>query len=108
MVSKCAAWDPQWSNGSDSDSTLTKYCHKYVNVFGVNLCVTKKSWDASEAKAVYVANVIAQYMDNNEDGQVDDPNVAAHIASKNTLFLYQNYGYDTIFSAEIPWIMAGA
>lgn len=107
-ISKCTAWNPEWKDGSDSENSLTQYCHKHVNVFGITMCVTKDSWEASEAKAVHVANVIAQYIDNDEDGQADDPKLPAHMASKNSILLYHNVEDDMEKSNEIPWIMAGA
>jgi hypothetical protein len=107
-MSKCTAWNPEWSNGSDSENKLVKYCHKYVNVFGITLCVTQNSWKASEAKAVHVANVIAQYMDNDEDGQADDPSLPAQMARKNSVLIYHNEESDMIWDTDLPWIIAGA
>jgi hypothetical protein len=87
---------------------LTKYCHKYVNIFGITLCVTKDSWEASETKASHVANVIAQYLDNDENGVADDPDLPAHFASLNSILIYHNEEDDPFYTLEVPYILAGA
>ena len=87
---------------------MTKHCHRYVNIFGITLCVTKDSWEASEAKAAHVANVIAQYLDNDENGVADDPDLPAHFASLNSLLLYHNEEEDATYTLDVPYIMAGA
>jgi hypothetical protein len=98
-LSQAAAWDPDWQDGNDSSSKLTKYCHKYVNIFGMTLCVTKRSWKASEDKAKHVANVIAQFLDNDEDGVADDPNLPAQLASNNALLFYYEKENDMIWDS---------
>ena len=43
---------------------------KYVEVFGVRIFGHKKTEDA---KILHAANIMAQYLDNDEDGDVDNP-----------------------------------
>lgn len=47
---------------------------KYVNVFGVHIFSTASTPDE---KVVHAAHVMAQYLDNDADGVVDDPSVLA-------------------------------
>ena len=45
---------------------------KYANVFGVNIFATAGTPDA---KVIHASNVMAQYLDNNGDGEPDNPAV---------------------------------
>ena len=45
---------------------------KYVDVFGVNIFATK---DTPDAKVLHASNVMAQYLDNDGDGEPDNPGV---------------------------------
>jgi hypothetical protein len=53
---------------------------KYVSVFGVNIFATS---DTPDAKVLHAAHVMAQYLDNNEDGVVDDVAVLDALVSAN-------------------------
>jgi len=43
---------------------------KQISVFGINILATK---DTPDQKLQHAANVMAQYLDNNEDGEPDNP-----------------------------------
>ena len=51
---------------------LRKEISQYVDVFGITIVATPRT---EERKVVHAANVLAEYMDNDEDGEIDDPAV---------------------------------
>ncbi|GMH59138.1 hypothetical protein TL16_g02768 [Triparma laevis f. inornata] len=61
---------------------------KYINVFGVNI-VARSS--IPDAKVAHVANILAQYLDNDEDGQPDDKAVRDELYNRYaTLLLFED------------------
>lgn len=71
-----------WANGavvwSDPPSGWSA-CAKVTTVFGVAVCVTANAWATSQAKCSHVAHVFYQLLDNDADGQVDDPAVVRYM-----------------------------
>ncbi len=57
---------------------------KYANVFGVNIFATAGTPDA---KVVHASNVMAQYLDNNGDGEPDNPDVVKAMTRANASLL---------------------
>ena len=55
-----------------SDEALRPYFSKQIDIFGVPIVGTAA---IADRKVVHAAHVMAQYLDNDEDGEVDDPNV---------------------------------
>ena len=53
---------------------------KYVNVFGVHVLARD---GVSDNKVLHCANVLAQYLDNDEDGTPDDPLVIEKMTSRS-------------------------
>ncbi|MEO2162898.1 MAG: hypothetical protein ABGY29_10275, partial [bacterium] len=49
---------------------------RYIQVFGVTVVATA---DLPEDKALHAARILAEWMDNDEDGEVDDRKVAAEL-----------------------------
>ena len=49
---------------------------RYIQVFGVTIVATA---DVPETKALHAARILAEWMDNDEDGEVDDRQVAAEL-----------------------------
>lgn len=49
---------------------------RYIQVFGVTIVATA---DVPETKALHAARILAEWMDNDEDGEVDDSRVAAEL-----------------------------
>ena len=61
---------------------------KYINVFGLHIYATEKTDDR---KIIHTANIMAEYLDNNEDGLVDDPEVHDKLKKSNAcLTMFEN------------------
>lgn len=58
---------------------------KYVNVFGVHVFSTQRTPDI---KIRHVAGVLAQYLDNDEDGAPDNPLVLSHLLSRDAYLVF--------------------
>jgi len=58
---------------SDIEASKTVF-DKCVEVFGLRVLATS---GVSEAKTLHTANVLAEYLDNDEDGNIDQPEVLA-------------------------------
>ena len=59
-------------------------CDKYVNVFGVHIFASPTT---PEVKLSHTAGVLAQYLDNNEDGVPDNTRVLSHLVSRNVFII---------------------
>ena len=59
-------------------------CDKYVNVFGVHIFASATT---SEDKLSHAAGVLAQYLDNDEDGVPDNTRVLSHLVSRNVFII---------------------
>ena len=59
-------------------------CDKYVNVFGIHIFA---SLTTSEDKLSHAAGVLAQYLDNDEDGAPDNTRVLSHLVSRSLFII---------------------
>lgn len=57
---------------------------KYVNVFGVHVFATEKTPDS---KVVHAAVILAEYLDNDEDGKPDNALVVEALASRDAFLM---------------------
>ena len=65
---------------------LSDYFSKYTTVFGVTIMATQ---DTPDGKIRHAAAIMAEYLDNDEDGAVDDPAVVDSLVSENaTLVMF--------------------
>ena len=69
------------ANPNSSDPALSAFT-KYIDVFGVGIYAESS---ISDEKIKHVAAIFAEWLDNNEDGIVDDMNVLSGLTSRNAL-----------------------
>ena len=65
-------------------SAFEQHFSKYINVFGVPIFATSTTPDA---KVEHTAHVLAQYLDNNADGSVDDAAVVESMVQSQAFML---------------------
>ena len=71
------------------DPALVEFFAKRVNVFGVDVVATAVT---SDDKVLHAANVMAQYLDNDEDGIIDNPAlVDTMIEQKALLIMFADF-----------------
>ena len=61
-----------------------KSFRKYVNVFGIHVFATAKTPDA---KVLHAATILAEYLDNDEDGQPDNTLVLKALTSRDAFLM---------------------
>ena len=62
---------------------------KQVNIFGVTILATEET---DNIKVAHAANILAQYLDNDEDGAPDNPKVISSLIEHNaTLVMFKTY-----------------
>ena len=66
---------------------------KYTNVFGVHIAALDL---VPDAKVEHAANVMAQYLDNDENGTPDNPLVLKSILEKKSILVMFNNSHDKI------------
>ncbi len=73
------------SERSDSqESSGAAEFTKQVDVFGIHIYATEKTADE---KVLHAANITAEYLDNDEDGVVDNPKLLEALVSRNTTII---------------------
>ncbi len=68
----------------DSHQVFSPYFSSYLSPFGVHVLATSR---VSQSKLLHAVYVLAEYLDNNEDGQADDPTVIAKLVESNATLL---------------------
>ncbi|MDO5978902.1 hypothetical protein [Flavivirga spongiicola] len=78
--------DPNFTIVANNDPGLTNFNRKVV-VFGIDIYAASK---VEDAKLLHAANIMAQYLDNNEDGTIDNQLVVDKmIENKAFLFMWK-------------------
>ena len=78
--------DPNFKIEANNDGVLT-HLPKKVMVFAIPIYAAS---GVNDTKLLHAANLMAQYLDNNEDGQVDNATVVAAMkANKAYLFMWK-------------------
>lgn len=100
---------PSARAGECPQAGLENYFTKYVDVFGVHLFATAATPDD---KVLHAAAVLAEYLDNDEDGQADDPAItAAMVAAKAGLVMFatedEEENYDIGALGDIDMYLQG-
>ncbi len=86
--------DPNFKIVKNNDKGLKKYNRKVV-VFGVDIYAAPK---VEDEKLLHAANLMAQYLDNNEDGVVDNKLVVDKMVEKKAfLFMWKKSGDKKLF-----------
>lgn len=66
------------------NNSLSEHFPKSTSVFGISIVGTSKTSDES---MLHAANIMAEYLDNDEDGNADNQAVVDHLKSKNATLL---------------------
>jgi hypothetical protein len=69
---------------ANAPAGFSQFFTKYVDVLGVSVYATQ---DTQDVKVLRVANVIAQYLDNDEDGVADNPAVLQYMVDHNAAMI---------------------
>ena len=91
LLSLCSVSNADLSLTSVPNSApdgFSQHFSKYIDVFGIPVYATSA---CSNNRVRHCANVLAQYLDNNEDGQIDNPAVHAKLINNNaSMILFRN------------------
>jgi hypothetical protein len=80
----CGSGGPEKSASETADSPDKTYFAKQVKVFGVLVVATN---NVADDKLLHAANMMAEYLDNDEDGVPDNPKVLDALVRKNTILV---------------------
>ena len=71
---------PNFQISSISDNKLSTIFSKELEIFGLKIYATSST---SDEDIVHAGKIFAEYLDNNEDGEVDDQEVLASLKNEN-------------------------
>ncbi len=83
-IGSTTPFGPDFSFHEVRDDDLRAFFAKQITVFGVPIVGTGT---LADHKMVHAAHMMAQYLDNDEDGSVDDPNVLIAMLERNALLV---------------------
>ena len=82
--SESASQGPDLTINQVTEPELAQFFTKRVEVFGLEILATS---DTPDAKISHAAAVVAQYLDNDQDGQADDPAVTTSLEEQRATLL---------------------
>ncbi|APD06998.1 hypothetical protein UJ101_01482 [Flavobacteriaceae bacterium UJ101] len=89
--------DPNFTIVANSDPGYTA-ANRKVEVFGIPIYAYA---DVEDSKLLHAANIMAQYLDNNEDGTVDNPTLLEALkANKAALYLWKTEAQQGTLDAQ--------
>jgi hypothetical protein len=89
--------DPNFKIVAHSDAGFTA-ANRKIDVFGIPVYAYS---DVEDSKLLHAANIMAQYLDNNEDGTVDNPTLlSALTANKAALYLWKTQSQQGTLNAQ--------
>ncbi len=68
----------------EMDDPLSRFFARQITVFGIRVVATAQ---VPAAKVTHAAHIMAEYLDNDEDGQVDDPPVVQAMIRRRALLV---------------------
>lgn len=89
--------DPNFTIVSNEDAGFSSFNRK-VEVFGIPIYAKKR---VDDLKLLHAANILAQYLDNDEDGAVDNELVHASLLDQTAFMFMWNSKSDMVF-ASLP------
>ena len=74
-------------------SAIDSYFTSYISVFGIHIVGTSR---VDNDKLLHSAHVLAEYLDNDQDGIVDDPSILEEIAINAYKKVKKNHGWEKV------------
>ncbi|MGD9344770.1 MAG: hypothetical protein PVH84_02840 [Candidatus Aminicenantes bacterium] len=80
----CGSGDSDRSDSAASDISYKPHFAKQVTVFGIRVVATN---NVADEKLLHAAVIMAEYLDNDEDGVPDNPKVQDALVGQNTILV---------------------
>lgn len=84
FLMSCGSGDSDRQVSEASDNSDEAHFAKQVAVFGIRFVATN---NVADDKLIHAANMMAEYLDNDEDGVPDNPKVLDGMVSQNTMLV---------------------
>jgi len=84
FLTSCGSGDSGQPAYKASEGSEAAHFAKQVKVFGLLVVATN---NVADDKLIHAANMMAEYLDNDEDGVPDNPKVLDALVSKNTMLV---------------------
>ena len=93
---------PVWGTGA---GTWLAPCARVTKIFDIPICLTTATWNicsSDPTKCNHIANVVAQLMDNDADGKVDDAAVHKHMKDNKYFIITPATDADSESETNMP------